>query len=335
MAAGKASSVSGFVQHAVGVALDDVAGWGAVLAEALVATGGPVVCRRAGVGRRDPRCVEAAVTVRRLMNGLTLDAGALIALDRDDRRVVVLLARASQTGTRITVPASRARAVHPPTGAAGSPRASRASADHQRRRPRPGRRHECRNAARREPHVRHRRRARRDLARAVPGPQWSRRIPTICAASIHSSRSSRSDRAARFWRQKPPSGWGLLTPKRFGVPVSRWRLRRAGRRSRSALQAEVGREHVVGVLADPRRAGLGAFGDLRHLHRVAGHEDGIGHVVGARASRRACCARSRAGRRSPPARVKLGPGDESGRVHHRARPRASSCRPPSSRSRAG
>jgi Arc/MetJ-type ribon-helix-helix transcriptional regulator len=40
--AGKASSVSGFVQHAVGVALDDVAGWGAVLAEALAATGGPL-----------------------------------------------------------------------------------------------------------------------------------------------------------------------------------------------------------------------------------------------------------------------------------------------------
>ncbi len=38
--AGSAPSVSGFVQHAVGVALDDVAGWGAVLAEALRETGG-------------------------------------------------------------------------------------------------------------------------------------------------------------------------------------------------------------------------------------------------------------------------------------------------------
>jgi Arc/MetJ-type ribon-helix-helix transcriptional regulator len=38
--AGTASSVSGFVQHAVGVALDDVAGWGAMLAEALRNTGG-------------------------------------------------------------------------------------------------------------------------------------------------------------------------------------------------------------------------------------------------------------------------------------------------------
>ncbi len=39
---GAAASVSGFVQHAVGVALDDVAGWGAILAEALAASGGPL-----------------------------------------------------------------------------------------------------------------------------------------------------------------------------------------------------------------------------------------------------------------------------------------------------
>jgi hypothetical protein len=40
------------------------------------------------------------------MPGVTLDAGGLIALDRDDRRVLVLLARALQTGARVTVPAS-------------------------------------------------------------------------------------------------------------------------------------------------------------------------------------------------------------------------------------
>ncbi len=40
------------------------------------------------------------------MPGVTLDAGGLIALDRDDRRVVVLVARARETGARITVPAS-------------------------------------------------------------------------------------------------------------------------------------------------------------------------------------------------------------------------------------
>lgn len=37
---GRASSVSSFVQHAVSVSLDDVAGWGALLAEALGQTGG-------------------------------------------------------------------------------------------------------------------------------------------------------------------------------------------------------------------------------------------------------------------------------------------------------
>jgi predicted nucleic acid-binding protein len=40
------------------------------------------------------------------MPGVTLDAGGLIALDRDDRRIVVLLARARETGARVTVPAS-------------------------------------------------------------------------------------------------------------------------------------------------------------------------------------------------------------------------------------
>lgn len=40
--AGTASSVSGFVQHAVAVAIDDVAGWGALLADALRDTGGPL-----------------------------------------------------------------------------------------------------------------------------------------------------------------------------------------------------------------------------------------------------------------------------------------------------
>ena len=37
-----AQSVSAFVKHAVGVSLNDVAGWGALLAEALVQTGGPL-----------------------------------------------------------------------------------------------------------------------------------------------------------------------------------------------------------------------------------------------------------------------------------------------------
>jgi len=37
-----ASSVSGFVQHAIGVALDDMAGWQKTLEEALEASGGPL-----------------------------------------------------------------------------------------------------------------------------------------------------------------------------------------------------------------------------------------------------------------------------------------------------
>jgi hypothetical protein len=40
------------------------------------------------------------------VRGVTLDAGALIALDRADRRVIVLLARAQETGARVTVPAT-------------------------------------------------------------------------------------------------------------------------------------------------------------------------------------------------------------------------------------
>ncbi len=39
------------------------------------------------------------------MPGITLDAGGLIALDRDDRRVIALLASAAETGDRVTIPA--------------------------------------------------------------------------------------------------------------------------------------------------------------------------------------------------------------------------------------
>jgi hypothetical protein len=47
--------------------------------------------------------------------GVTLDAGGLIALDRDDRRVVVLLARARETRSRVTIPATAlAQAIRQP-----------------------------------------------------------------------------------------------------------------------------------------------------------------------------------------------------------------------------
>jgi Arc/MetJ-type ribon-helix-helix transcriptional regulator len=42
VAAGKALNVSAFVQHSVGVALSDAAGWEEMLEEALHQTGGPL-----------------------------------------------------------------------------------------------------------------------------------------------------------------------------------------------------------------------------------------------------------------------------------------------------
>jgi predicted nucleic acid-binding protein len=40
------------------------------------------------------------------VSGITFDAGGLIALDRDDRRVIALVARATERGARITIPAT-------------------------------------------------------------------------------------------------------------------------------------------------------------------------------------------------------------------------------------
>lgn len=49
------------------------------------------------------------------MAGVTMDTGGLIALDRSDRRVLVLLARAQETGARVTVPATAlAQAIREP-----------------------------------------------------------------------------------------------------------------------------------------------------------------------------------------------------------------------------
>lgn len=41
-----------------------------------------------------------------MTSGLTFDAGGLLALDRGDRRIIVLLARAEETGATMTVPAT-------------------------------------------------------------------------------------------------------------------------------------------------------------------------------------------------------------------------------------
>ena len=49
------------------------------------------------------------------MSGITFDAGGLIALDRNDRRVIALLARATELGMRITIPATAlAQAIRSP-----------------------------------------------------------------------------------------------------------------------------------------------------------------------------------------------------------------------------
>ena len=67
VSAGKATSVSGFVQHAVSVALDDVAGWGAMLADALARTGGALTAEERawadevlGTGKRSRRAKRPA-----------------------------------------------------------------------------------------------------------------------------------------------------------------------------------------------------------------------------------------------------------------------------------
>jgi len=67
------------------------------------------------VGRWRARHSEPAPGLGGLMPGITLDAGGLIAVDRNDRRVTVLLARAAETRARVTVPASAlAQAVRHP-----------------------------------------------------------------------------------------------------------------------------------------------------------------------------------------------------------------------------
>lgn len=50
-----------------------------------------------------------------MTRGVTLDTGALIALDRGDRRIIALLARAQESAARVTVPATAlAQAVRDP-----------------------------------------------------------------------------------------------------------------------------------------------------------------------------------------------------------------------------
>lgn len=65
------------------------------------------------MGRRGPGRAGAH---GRVMPGITLDAGALIGLDRNDRRVIALLGRAREAGDHIQVPATAlAQALRAPT----------------------------------------------------------------------------------------------------------------------------------------------------------------------------------------------------------------------------
>jgi predicted nucleic acid-binding protein len=58
------------------------------------------------MGRRHTRPAWRPPPTRRaLMAGLILDAGALIGLERNDRRVIALLARLSERGDQVTIPA--------------------------------------------------------------------------------------------------------------------------------------------------------------------------------------------------------------------------------------
>src|SRR5690242_16641930 len=70
------------------------------------------------MGRCHPlsrRTREASAEGSRCVTGVTLDAGGLMAVDRNDRRMLVLLERATERGARITVPATAlAQAVRSP-----------------------------------------------------------------------------------------------------------------------------------------------------------------------------------------------------------------------------
>jgi hypothetical protein len=72
------------------------------------ANGRPSNGKGTRVGRRDS--VAAAAEILRKaqsrVSGITFDAGGLIAVDRNDRRVLALLARARERGMRITIPAT-------------------------------------------------------------------------------------------------------------------------------------------------------------------------------------------------------------------------------------
>ena len=61
------------------------------------------------MGRRaslSPRAEESFQKREGGVSGITFDDGGLIALDRNDRRVIALIARATERGLRIAIPAT-------------------------------------------------------------------------------------------------------------------------------------------------------------------------------------------------------------------------------------
>jgi Arc/MetJ-type ribon-helix-helix transcriptional regulator len=109
VAAGQAANVSGFVQRAVGVALHDAAGWKEMLEDGLAANWRRLNQKRTRRGRRvslSAGAEEGSQEGEGCVSGVTFDAGGLMALDRNDRRVLALVARAAERGMRITIPAT-------------------------------------------------------------------------------------------------------------------------------------------------------------------------------------------------------------------------------------
>jgi len=59
------------------------------------------------VGQKDSQAAEKRIaTKEHRVNGVTLDAGGLIALQKNDRRVFLILERAMKEGGRVLVPAT-------------------------------------------------------------------------------------------------------------------------------------------------------------------------------------------------------------------------------------
>lgn len=70
------------------------------------------------MGRPDSRNPDTQRSAKKesRVSGITFDTGGLIALDRNDRRVLALVARATERGIRITIPATAlAQALRNPT----------------------------------------------------------------------------------------------------------------------------------------------------------------------------------------------------------------------------